>query len=83
MLRCWRKSAPRIRTETGLSWNNQEQFQETKSKEVILEPEQDTEEPFAVSRLIPEDAEKVRAGNSKTDAPVSTRNRLPDNLSCR
>ena len=48
-----------------------------------MEPEQDTEEPFAVSRLIPEDAEKVRAGNSETDALVSTRNWWPDNLSCR
>ena len=52
-LLCWRKSAPRIGTETGASWNNHEQFQEQKCKGIILEPEQDTFEPSTVSNLTP------------------------------
>ena len=52
-------------------------------KGIILEPEQDTVEPSAVSNQTPEDVEEVGAGNTDTEAPVFTRYQWPDNPSWR
>ena len=48
---------------------------------MILEPEQETEEPLAVRNLTPEDVEEAGAGNTETEALESTRTRREDILS--
>ena len=78
-----RKFAPRTGTETRASWNNPSKLQEPKGREIILEPEHETEEPSAVRCLTPEEVEEAGAGNTETEALESTRKRQEDSLSTR
>ena len=81
---CWqRKFAPRIGTETGASWNIQSKLQEPKRRGMILQPEQETEDPSAANGLTPEVEDEAGARKTKTEAPESTRKRGEDSKSWR
>ena len=76
-----RKSAQRIGTETGANWKSQSKLWEPKPRGMILEPEQDKEDPSVVRSLTPEVEEETSDGKTKTEAQGSTRNWQEESLS--
>ena len=71
-----RKSAPRIGIATRASWKGKSKLWFPKHREIMREPEQESEELSAVSRLTPDLEVDGKARKTKIKAPESTRNLL-------
>ena len=69
------KSTLRIGTDTRASWNGHSKLKEPKHRGIILEPEQDKEEPSAVRSLTKEVDVEAGAGKTEMEATELTRER--------
>ena len=81
-----RKLEPRIGTETGANWKDQEKWREPKRRGKEQAPKQGSEEPPAVRSFVRESgANRVGAfcGKTEKEAPVSTINLRPERTSWR
>ena len=61
--------------DTGANWNVQEQLHVPKRRGIVLDPEQVTVDPSAVSKQTPVDEFEAEDGKTDIEAPVSTRKR--------